>query len=288
VAQFDAAANMPTALLCHPEAEWSVVTKEVVEWIALTWPANAEPFFARGATSLLAPRALYEPDRPWGDFARMAVTLSTADDDEDRRRVAIDVLVEGIADGRVHPRTLGETLVRFVEPLPPKSERQAKARAYQEEHQRLREERYRAFQAQNRDGGAEFMAVDDVFNRLAAPPEPFKLNRLCECLAEVARVSPLHAWVVAGALETLLASYKSLPEDVRHVLALLLELMTQLGLAPGDKARAVIAGNKSGGKTGSLVKALAALEPKPTAAADEARVLIAERRVERAERWSRA
>jgi hypothetical protein len=73
---------------------------------------------------------------------------------------------------------------------------------------------------------------------------------------------------------------------VHHLFSLLLELMTQLGLSPGGEARAKLVAIKGGGKTASLAKSLAALERQQTSAAVEARVICAEKRLERAARWS--
>jgi hypothetical protein len=249
----------------------------VREWISLTWPASGE-------TARFASPALYEPDRPFGEFSRMAVVLAGADAKEDSRRRAIDLLVEGIADGRIHPRPLGETLVRFAVPMPPKSELQAKNK----ERQRLRNEVWSTILDKSREGRARSKAAREALDRLESTPEPFSLARLSASLAKVARVSPVHAWVVAGALEALLASYKSPTEDVRHLLALLLEVMTQLGLAPGEQARAVVAMIKGSGKTASLAKSLAALKPQSAADAEEARLMVAAKRIERAELWARA
>jgi hypothetical protein len=317
----EAIADMPTVLVSFPRAGWGALcmqywpesdpTRRVVEWISLAWPGDAEPFFARGLPAVGAPHALHEPDRPWGDRSRTAVILATAADKQDFRRAAIDALIDGIGDGRVSPRTLGETLGRVaismastcadLKQLSTRVEELAKTRELQPEAA----EELAGLAASLSSKSVELKPLSKRFSELArlasrylpskreykesiekaAASKTFKLNRLCAAFSEVSRVSSCHAWVIAGALETLLESYASPPDDVHHLLSLLLELMTQLGLAPGDEARAKLAAIKGAGKTASLAKSLAALEPQQTSAAVEARVICAEKRLERAQRW---
>jgi hypothetical protein len=267
----NAVADVPTALLSIPQAGWGDANPRIVEWISLTWPGNAEPFFARGLPAMVAPHALHEPDCPWGNRSRTAAILASAADKQDFRRVAIDALIDGIGDGRVSPRTLGETLARVAvsmaskcADLKPLSQRFAKLAS--------------------RHVLGKLMFKEPI--EKVAASKTFKLNRLCPAFSEVSRISPYHAWVIAGTLETLLESYASPPDDVHHLLSLLLELMTQLGRAPSDEARAKLATIQGGGKTALLAKSLAALESQPTRAAAEARVICAEKRLERAARWS--
>jgi hypothetical protein len=276
------------------------------------WPGNAEPFFRRGLSAMVAPHALHEPDRPWGDRSRTAVILASADDERDFRRIAIDALIDGIGDGRVLPRALGEALGPIVlarastcadlKQLSSRLDELAKGREVHPEAAETLAGLAASLSAKSSDlkplskRFAELaeLAPRHVPSKLmfkepiekAAASQTFKLNRLCAAFAEVARVSPWHAWVIAGTLEILLGSYETFPDDVHHLLSLLLELMTQLGLAPGDKTRAKLATIKGGGKTASLAKSLAALEPQQTSAAAEARLLCAENRLERAQRWN--
>ena len=307
-----AAADMPTVYLSTLPGSWDGIDPRIVEWISMTWPGNVEAFFGRGLSAMVAPHALHEPDRPWGDRSRTAVILASTADEQDFRRVAIDALIEGIGDGRVWPRTLGETLAGIVvsmagtcadlKQLSSRVDELANGR----EVPREAAERLADLAASLASKSADLKPLSKSFAEVAklasrhvllklmfteplekvVASKTFKLNRLCAAFAEVARVSPWQAWVISGTLETLLGRYESIPDDVHNLLSLLLELMTQLGLAPGDEARAKLATIKVGGKTASLAKSLAALEPRPTNAASEARVICAEKRLERAARWS--
>jgi hypothetical protein len=319
----NAVADVPTTLLALPQAGWNTFlgdflfqngSPRIFEWISLTWPGNAEPFFARGLPAMVAAHALHEPDRLWGDRAGKAVILATAADDQDYRRAAIDALIDGIGDGRLSPRDLGETLSRVVVSMAStcadlkqlSKKLDALVKSDDEDVERKAAETLAGLAASLSSKDTDLKPLSKEFARQiemtseerhwkrgyqndiekVVASKTFKLNRLCAAFAEVARVSPWHAWVIAGTLETLLECYESVPDDVHHLLSLLLELMTQLGLAPGDEARAKLATIKVGGKTASLTKLLAALEPRQTSAAFEARVICAERRLERASRWS--
>jgi hypothetical protein len=120
-------------------------------------------------------------------------------------------------------------------------------------------------------------------------PGWLKLNRVSAALGEVARVSPLHALFVAGCLDRLIASCKELPRDLHHVLALQLELLTQLGLPLSEDAVARLAETKGSSKGAKLARALIGHRPDaPTPAHHAALARVAEARVERAERWASA
>jgi uncharacterized protein DUF6493 len=116
-----------------------------------------------------------------------------------------------------------------------------------------------------------------------------KLNRLSESLAELARVSPLHAWTAARLISMVVASFEQLPRDAHHLLTLLVELHTDLGLALDDAVRDSLASVKGASKTAKAAKSLLAHEgtsfpPRIRQAA----VLALEARIERAERWTAA
>jgi len=49
-------------------------------------------------------------DRGWTEWARTALWLGLLGRDDQARGLALDALIEGIADGRADPRALGETL----------------------------------------------------------------------------------------------------------------------------------------------------------------------------------
>jgi uncharacterized protein DUF6493 len=116
-----------------------------------------------------------------------------------------------------------------------------------------------------------------------------KLNRLTESLQEVARVSPLHAWTAASVLYRVAATFEPKPRNAHHVLELLLQLLTDLGLELEEPARNPLTLVKGSSKTAKAAKALLALKGvKNSARMQQAAVQALEARVERAERWSGA
>ena len=119
-------------------------------------------------------------------------------------------------------------------------------------------------------------------------PGWLKLNRLCDNMAEVARVGPLHAWVVRDSLACLLETYDTLPRDAHYLLAVLLELYAQSGDAPSPEAVEVLKSLKGSSKTAKLAKAILTLDVPATAANDQARLQLLECRIARAQRWQHA
>lgn len=240
----------PTVVMHAESNQWrafEVGAPWLYDWISMVWPANLDGFFAAGIRSLIRrldhPSSTWEPnhvflsplfdvDRPWNNVAQLLAIIGIAGRDQDVRGLAVDALVEAIADGRVHPEPLGQTLATLTAPY------------------------------------------------------WLKLNRLCDNLAEIARVSPLHTWTIAGALATLLAAYQELPRDVHYLLALLQELHAQLGLPLPDAAAASLKEVAGSSKTATLARSLIAFAPQqPTAECDEARLMTLEARLDRAERW---
>ena len=121
-----------------------------------------------------------------------------------------------------------------------------------------------------------------------ADPRVLKLNRLAASLGEVSRVSPLHALAAAEMLQAVMAAYEELPRDAHHGLQLLRELMIDLGLGPGERLRAKLAGVTGGGKAAKLAREIAAMEPTGGAAVGVVRAAAMQRvraDVERGERW---
>lgn len=114
----------------------------------------------------------------------------------------------------------------------------------------------------------------------------FQPGRLAGYLGEVARVSPLHAWVVAGILGHLAASWQEVPKNGHHILELLLELLARLGQALAPDASAALGGMKCSGKSAKLVKQLLSLEAVDNGAMAEAREMALQARIARAERWA--
>lgn len=97
----------------------------LIEWSQIVWPLNTEAFFAQGARLMveridatsstsepLHPylNPLFEANRPWSELAMLMLWTATASRDGDLRRLAADVLIEGIDDGRAHPVSLAGVL----------------------------------------------------------------------------------------------------------------------------------------------------------------------------------
>ena len=136
------------------------------------------------------------------------------------------------------------------------------------------------------DGRAHPAPMADVLVGIAAG-DWLKLNRVADMLRETARLSPLHCWFAADVLQPLVASYQKLPRDAHHVLALLLELLTDLGLRLSRAAKDRLASIKGSSKTAKLARSLVAL---PSGAHSPklqlAQLQLLEARLTRAERWS--
>ncbi len=96
-----------------------------VEWARQVWPANTDAILASGVRwisrgidytgAASSPHHAYlgsllDSGRPWTEIAYLAAGTGLLARDPDVRGVAVDALVEGIGDGRVHPEPLGEIL----------------------------------------------------------------------------------------------------------------------------------------------------------------------------------
>lgn len=219
----------------------------LIEWAQMLWPLNAEASLALGARLMveridLAASAgeplhpflspLFEADRPWSDLGRLALWIALASRDGDLRRLAMDLLIEGIADGRAHPVELTGVLCRLS------------------------------------TGGW------------------LKLNRLTETLAEVARVSPLHQWVVACIVESALDVFLAQSGKANLGLELLHEQLVALECGPAattvERCTAI-----TGGKAGVTARAICALAERPLLQRSAKPLRLAwETRLGRVERWA--
>lgn len=133
------------------------------------------------------------------------------------------------------------------------------------------------------DGRAELKL--DVPLKLAVAPW-FKLNRLADAAREIARVSPRHAWWCAELLQRFAAYVPVWTSDIHHVLALLLELLTELQLGVDEQHRDRFAAHQATGKGAKLQKGL--LQLKTTANSPQRRrahELALTATLARAERW---
>ena len=136
------------------------------------------------------------------------------------------------------------------------------------------------------DGRAAPARLAEVLVRLL-PGGWMKLNRVQQALAEVARVSPLHAGSVAQLLEAFFLGVPTLPPDTQHLLGLLLELLTDLQTGPSEPLRRRLQDVRCSGKSAKLARSLLALtaeQPSPKFA--QACRQVCETRLARAERWA--
>ncbi|WP_425397681.1 DUF6493 family protein [Aeoliella sp.] len=123
-----------------------------------------------------------------------------------------------------------------------------------------------------------------VLSRLNEPGW-LKLNRFGPNLAEVARVGPLHTWVVRQSVDALVAAYEKMPRDATHLLELFNELIVQMGGAASPEAAAVLAKVKGSSKTAKLAKAILACDALESPAAQQGRLELLDRRIARGQRW---
>lgn len=119
--------RVPTLALHHPFS-YLYGSSWLYQWISMVWAQNMEPYYAIGV-GFLADRIdmnsasmepnytfiepLLEADRPISDMGCLALWLGLAGQDADARGYAMDVLAEGIQDGRIHPDMLSPVLVKL-------------------------------------------------------------------------------------------------------------------------------------------------------------------------------
>jgi hypothetical protein len=101
----------------------------LIEWTQTLWPLNVDASLALGARlmveridltastgeplhAFLTP--LFESNRPWSEMGKLALSIALASRDGDLRRLAMDLLIEGIADGRADPGELAGVLRRLA------------------------------------------------------------------------------------------------------------------------------------------------------------------------------
>jgi hypothetical protein len=216
--------------------------------IAQVWPLCLDPFLVGGIHALgarldmpastLSPnycflRPWLEPDRPWTELAALAVWLGMISKDPGSKTMALDLLIQAIADGRARPQQMSCVLLKMM------------------------------------------------------PGGWVKLNRVADALAEVARLSCLHSWFVAEALQGFLAGMEVVPRDAHLILTLLHELLVDLGmvLAPATLHR--LETLPETGKAAKVATASRKLEPNSHAVKlRQAGLQVLEARIARAKRWS--
>jgi hypothetical protein len=239
----------PTLGLTCPKREggWAMSDTWIIDWMAMIWPLNTDPFLAEGARALtqrvnspasaaepnhayLAP--LLEPDRPWSELAYLAEWIALVSKDADSRGSAMDALIAAVEDGR-----------------------------------------------------ADWRAAADVLLRLL-PGGWVKLNRVADACREISRVSPLHSWWVAEFLQSFVAGLEQAPRDLYHPLTLLVELLSGFQLAVNAPARERLATLSIPGRGAKAIEQLVGHAPaKISAEAKKALDQCTQSRIERAARW---
>ncbi len=101
----------------------------LIDWAQTLWPLNGDALLAFGVRLMveridltasageplhpfLTP--LFAGNRLWSELGVLALSIALASRDGDLRRLATDLLIEGIADGRAHPDELARVLCRLA------------------------------------------------------------------------------------------------------------------------------------------------------------------------------
>jgi hypothetical protein len=221
-----------------------------IRWVATIWPIARESFFAAGA-------------------------------------MAIAMTMDGPATHRENPAYL-EPLLDPDTPLKPMAlllVTLALAAREPAEH----EVAAKVLTAAIEDGRVDDVALGDILGRLF-PTGLIYLPRWAKTLGRVAHTSPLHGFVIRMALER---SLRGTPSERHRSLHALLDLYKELVFDARDgvrseSARRFLRQVKGRGKAAKTAKIL--LDCKPRDLDDSAaRIMpaVVQRRVERAERWTR-
>ena len=237
---------------------------------AALWPLALESFCAQGAMEMLRFHEssttwpwglpfllpLVDPDVPLRSMARLVMALGMNGGHPELAGLATDVLAAGIDDGRLDTETLGESL-------------------------RL------AWQLRVESGS-------DLPSARPSPDLPesapiVKPVRWAKALGNAARISPLHARVIALAIEYVLmdeATKYSTTRSLVPLLELLKEAFSATGMAVSAEFRAYLGTVNAAGAAGRLVKDLLDLREVP----DSPALRIAQtrplaHRIARAQRW---
>ncbi|MEM9348164.1 MAG: DUF6493 family protein [Planctomycetota bacterium] len=110
--------------------QWHYVSAQCCDprWIESCWPANNEANLAHAIRSIYygmdynptsddpsphCMHGLFPPDRPWTETARLTVWLGLASRNQDVSGLALDALIEAVADGRAAPDAMADSLLTF-------------------------------------------------------------------------------------------------------------------------------------------------------------------------------
>ncbi len=238
---------------------------------ASLWPAALESFFAAGAAQLVEASEsasdwqgmrgfllpLLNPDVPMRPMARLVLAVGLSMKQPEIAGLATDVLVAAISDGRLDGENLGESM----------------AIAWQ----------LRIQTSMGPPVMSQTIPIEPRSDPFVKPP------RWAKALGEAARSSPLHAAMIARALEHVLADEafeNRTTASVLPLLELLRETSVQSGRAVSEPFRVHLGTLKTSGKTGRVVNELLALAEVPDAAAQKkAQTMALANRIARAERW---
>ncbi len=115
-----------------------------------------------------------------------------------------------------------------------------------------------------------------------------KLNRISEALTAVALVSPLHQWFAADVVQRIIAGFTDWPTDGHHLLAPLVEWLTDLQMPLTADARATLTRCKPKGKAAKLSQSLLSRSETNSLSGNQYTALqtAIEQRLARAERWA--
>jgi hypothetical protein len=217
-------------------------------WAITLWPLNRQPFFAAGCAALASNLDWVE-----ADWANKTYLEGLLDPDVPLGEMGYLLLALGLAAKEPGEHGLAtDALIAAID-----------------------------------DGRVDAEGLGGILARLL-PTGLVKAARYAKTLGQAARVSVLHAWTIARALERgLCHDPAQAPRDLSALLELLRELLAELGQSLTDlNARQYLGHVKAGGKTARLVRELLAFSSvsfngPPKAAA----VRALENRLQRVERW---
>lgn len=204
------------------------------EWLASFWPANPDVFLAKGLCRLL--ERLDDKASGWSpNDARIRPLLRP---DRDWSEVAMQTIWYAMYSRDADCRAIA--IDAMVEGI--------------------------------LDGRAHPEPLGDTLVSLFSIPW-LKLNRLCDSIKEIARVSRWGTLMLANIVDRAIATWTELPRDAHHLLSVQLELLLEIDGCVSDAARKLLAGAKGSSKTAKLARQLLALSGSPQSAASTSAML---------------
>ena len=213
----------PTVLL-HVGGRWSFYGTHkawLTNWIEMSWLQNKDPFLVAGIKSINDRME----DKPSNDDPNFAFLNPLFETDRPLTEVAYLALIFGLVVQDTDVK--GYALDALAETI--------------------------------QDGRFHYLPASAVLIKLVEGGW-VKLNRLSNAFSEVSRLSTMHSHTIVMILDKLLAAQKELARDGHHILAVLLENCTDLGLEICDESKDILRGIKGSGKAAKLTRALLNLE----------------------------